>query len=71
MSDLPPHEEIRKIQVPVLILAWVDDAMHPLTIAKALDDLLPQSRLRIAMGMDDLRAWPRYIQDFIEGLSKG
>lgn len=68
LSDLPPQKELKKIHVPVLILAWVDDAMHPLSTAQELDALLPESQLFIANGMDDVNTWPKLIEDFIKGL---
>src|SRR4030042_1545846 len=69
ISDLPPRNEINTLSIPTLILAWPDDATHPLQSAKQLNELLPESRLVIADGVDDLVKWPRIIYEFIGEIS--
>ncbi|OGP90383.1 MAG: hypothetical protein A2031_05660 [Deltaproteobacteria bacterium RBG_19FT_COMBO_43_11] len=69
ISDLPPRNEFKAHTIPALILAWSDDSTHPLQAAKELNSLLPESRLVIADGADDLAKWPQTIYEFIEEMS--
>jgi len=64
-SNLPPREEVASLKMPVLILAWPDDVVHPLQSAYSLHETLPQSELVIARDMDDVRQWPGRIKEFI------
>jgi 3-oxoadipate enol-lactonase len=68
LCDLPPRRELRRLKMPALILAWVDDATHPLAVAEELDALLPASRLEIARNREDLRTWPQLIHGFVASL---
>jgi pimeloyl-ACP methyl ester carboxylesterase len=56
-SDLPDAEALRRIQQPVLILAWAGDPGHPVSTAERLAALLPDTRLEIATSTADLRSW--------------
>jgi 3-oxoadipate enol-lactonase len=69
ISDLPPRNEFKAPIIPTLILAWPDDATHPLQSAKQLNELLPESRLVIVDEADDLVKWPRIIYEFIREIS--
>ncbi|MDD5311453.1 MAG: alpha/beta hydrolase [Dehalococcoidia bacterium] len=64
-SNLPPREEVASMKIPVLILAWPDDIVHPLQSAYSLHEVLPQSELVMAENMDDVRQWPGRIKEFI------
>jgi 3-oxoadipate enol-lactonase len=64
-TDLPPHEAIRAVKAPALILAWSDDPGHPLSSAETLQELLPDAHLEVAHNMDELAEWPRRIQEFV------
>lgn len=66
-SDLPPLEKVRSIIVPTLILAWEDDPCHPVGTAQELASSLLQSDLRIAKDVDDIRAWPTVVEEFLAG----
>lgn len=57
-ADLPKKDDIRRIDTQTLILAWSGDATHPLKTARALDALLPHSRLVIARSPYGIMAWP-------------
>lgn len=67
-SDLPSRDEVRTLIVPTLILAWPGDPAHPLATAEALADLMLQAELRVAQDLDDVRAWPRMVRDFLAAL---
>ncbi|MFL0799773.1 MAG: alpha/beta hydrolase [Agarilytica sp.] len=64
LTDLPSPVEIQAIDIPTLILGWVDDPSHPLETATELDRLLPQSALHIAKGYSDFERWPELIREF-------
>lgn len=61
----PSRESIAGISVPVLILAWTEDAVHPLATAKDLHRLLPNSRLVVAKNLEEVAAWGIAIREFI------
>ena len=63
LSDLPAPEALARITVPVRILAWVDDPVHPLSTAEALARLLPQARLLVAETPADVRGWPALLHE--------
>jgi pimeloyl-ACP methyl ester carboxylesterase len=67
LTDLPPKDVIRSIDIPALILAWTGDPGHPVEVAAQLSRLLPQSKLVVAQGYSDVEKWPRVMQDFILG----
>ncbi|MBE9539568.1 MAG: alpha/beta hydrolase [Proteobacteria bacterium] len=70
LSDLPPLEELKKLTMPVLILAWPDDPTHPLSIAEKLHDTLPNSQLEVIENADDPYAWPQMVRKFITALPR-
>lgn len=56
-SDLPPPDQLRRLHVPALILAWPDDPGHPLSTAERLAELLPNARLVVATQFRDVASW--------------
>ncbi|MFT3661532.1 MAG: alpha/beta hydrolase [Gordonia sp. (in: high G+C Gram-positive bacteria)] len=62
-SDLPDPDRLARIDVPVRVLAWIDDASHPMSTAERLIELLPQAQLTVAATPDDVRAWPALFHD--------
>ncbi|MDX3539182.1 alpha/beta fold hydrolase [Streptomyces sp. MB09-01] len=64
-SDLPSPAEIAGLRLPTLILAWVDDAGHPLSTARTLADLLPGAALHVSETRADVRTWGERIADFL------
>lgn len=68
-SDLPSRDEVARLTMPVLLLAWPDDASHPLEVAAELAGLLPDARLEVARSPAEVEAWPRAVSDFIGGTS--
>ncbi len=67
-SDLPSPEQLQSLVVPTLILGWVGDALHPISTAEALADLLILSEIHIARDLAGVRRWPELVRDFIGGL---
>ena len=47
LSDLPPRDELAKLTMPTIILAWPDDQTHPLSVAQELQQLLPNAELHV------------------------
>lgn len=68
-TDLPPREEVARLTMPVLLLAWPDDPSHPLEVAQELAGLLPDARLEIARTPSDVAAWPQVVADFVQAAS--
>jgi pimeloyl-ACP methyl ester carboxylesterase len=70
LTDLPPRDVIRSIDVPALILAWTGDSGHPLEIAVELSSLLPHSRLVVAENYADVGKWHGVMRDFLLGAAQ-
>lgn len=68
-SDLPPDDELARLTMPALILAWPDDPVHPLATARRLHDLLPDSTLEVASDDAAFAAWPARVAGFLAGLA--
>ncbi|MCT1434246.1 alpha/beta fold hydrolase [Dietzia maris] len=64
-TDLPPREEVARLGMPVLLLAWPLDASHPLEVAEELLELLPDARLEVARTPAEVASWPRVVGDFV------
>jgi 3-oxoadipate enol-lactonase len=69
LSDLPNRDELEKLQMPALILAWPDDRTHPLAVAEILHETLPNSQLEVMKSEDDLYRWPQLVAEFIASLN--
>lgn len=61
-SDLPALEEIARIDVPVTVLAWIDDAAHPVSTAEQLSGVLPRATLTVARTPRDVQEWPSVLR---------
>jgi 3-oxoadipate enol-lactonase len=68
LSDFPSREALANLQIPALILAWPDDATHPLAVAEELNRILPNSQLQVASREGDPYAWPDRVREFILSL---
>jgi len=56
-SDLPSHDAIAALRLPVLILTWADDPGHPVSTAETLHRLLPRVDLHVSRTRRDVRTW--------------
>lgn len=65
VTDLPTREEVARLDLPVLLLAWPQDASHPLEVAEELATLLPDARLEVAHSPAEVAAWPQVVGDFV------
>jgi 3-oxoadipate enol-lactonase len=68
VTDLPPEEALTALRMPVLILAWTGDRMHPVRVATRLQALLPNAELLIATTDEDVLEWPKRVAEFVAGL---
>ncbi len=64
-ADLPARPAIAAIAVPTLILAWTGDAVHPVSTAEELHDLIEDSELVIASSRAEVEGWTARIADFV------
>jgi len=68
-SDLPTPAELARIDVPVRILAWVDDPSHPMSTAQTLARVFPRATLTVAETADDVRRWPALLHEDVGRIS--
>jgi pimeloyl-ACP methyl ester carboxylesterase len=68
LSNFPARDTLQTLTMPVLILAWADDAGHPVSTATELGRLLPQARLHIASSLQEIQAWPEVLRNFVQQL---
>lgn len=69
-SDLPDPEELAGLEhLPILILCWPGDPVHPVSTSERLARLLPHAELHIAQSLADLDEWPELIAAFLETLN--
>ena len=67
LTDMPEPDALRGLDVPTLVLAWVDDPAHPVSTSERLADLLPDCRLEVAHAHPDVRAWPGMVASLVHG----
>jgi 3-oxoadipate enol-lactonase len=68
LSDFPPREELARLEIPTLILAWPGDATHPLAVAEELHNILPNTQLQVMSHVSDPYKWPLLVREFITSL---
>ncbi|NKE08667.1 MULTISPECIES: alpha/beta fold hydrolase [Kocuria] len=64
-TDLPDPQILSSITAANLILAWSDDAAHPLSSSEILREALPGQRMHIARTPGELATWPRLCAEFV------
>lgn len=69
-ADLPPADAITSIDVPTLILAWIDDPGHPLSTAQRLHELIVGSQLVVAHTPAALNTWPQLLHDQVVSIHR-
>ena len=69
-ADLPSEEEIARIAVPTLILAWSGDPGHPVSTAERLDELITDTQLHVASTADDLAGWTGLVATFLADVDR-
>ncbi|WOP20071.1 alpha/beta hydrolase [Raineyella sp. LH-20] len=69
-TDLPTVGELADLDLPTLILGWLDDPSHPLSTARTLHEVLPDSRLAIARTPADVATWPGRVADHVDAVAE-
>ena len=64
-SNLPPLETIATLRMPALVLAWDEDAVHPLETAERLVETLPEAELHVARTRAEVEAWTPVVEGFL------
>lgn len=64
-SDLPSPDDLRRLELPVLLLPWATDPGHPVSTAEILASHLPEAEMRIASSASELAGWREAIRDFV------
>ncbi|MEU9305863.1 alpha/beta fold hydrolase [Streptomyces sp. NPDC048269] len=64
-SDLPSPEDIARLRLPALVLAWADDPGHPLSTARTLAAVLPGAELHVSETRADIRTWGERVAEFL------
>lgn len=65
-ANLPDRADIARIGVPVLILAWTGDPVHPVSTAEELHSLLPDAELHVVSTRSDLSTWTTRTRQFLQ-----
>jgi pimeloyl-ACP methyl ester carboxylesterase len=65
-ADLPSPDELRRIDVPTLVLAWTGDPGHPVQTAARLQELIPDAELALAATADGLASWTSRVRTLLE-----
>jgi len=68
-SDMPDQALLKELQVPALILAWEDDAAHPVSTATELAAILPDVRELVICQPDDVSEWEPALVEFVKGIA--
>jgi pimeloyl-ACP methyl ester carboxylesterase len=64
-SDMPDPALLQQLQVPTLIMAWEDDAAHPVSTATELADTLPDVRRLVVCHPEDVSEWETALVAFV------
>jgi hypothetical protein len=54
--------------MPVLVLAWEGDPVHPQATAERLGELLPEAEVVVAPTLRDVLAWSGRVREFLDGV---
>lgn len=71
LTDLPDRSVLAGLDVPALILAWIEDPAHPVSTSEQLHDLLPRSELVVARTHPDVRLWPGMVAEHVRRDGEG
>jgi pimeloyl-ACP methyl ester carboxylesterase len=64
-SELPAPDDIATLPHPTLILTWDTDPLHPVSTARRLRELIPDSNLHVSTTVEDIKTWTGRIVDFL------
>ena len=66
LSDLPSLAALAILEMPVLLLAWEGDPVHPVATAQQLANILPDARLHVARTPEELQRWGEIAVEFLD-----
>jgi 3-oxoadipate enol-lactonase len=66
LSDMPEKSVLAKLEVPTLILAWEDDAAHPVSTAMELAETLPEVHALVVSDPVDIADWMPALRKFLK-----
>jgi pimeloyl-ACP methyl ester carboxylesterase len=69
-SDMPDQGVLKHLRIPTLILAWEDDAAHPVSTANNLAELLPNVRDVVVCSPDDISEWESALVTFVKDIAR-
>jgi 3-oxoadipate enol-lactonase len=69
-SDLPDRDAIAMLTMPVLVLAWTGDPVHPEGTAERLGELLPQAEVLVANSLKEALAWRDRVVAFLDAVTQ-
>ncbi|MFD9736468.1 alpha/beta fold hydrolase [Umezawaea sp. NPDC059074] len=64
-SDLPPRTRVAALRLPVLLLAWEGDPVHPVASAVELASLIPGAELEVVRTAADAQGWSHRAAAFL------
>jgi len=65
-SDLPDPEAIAALTMPVLVLAWKGDPVHPEATVVRLQELLPHAEVELADDLREVFGWKDRVTTFLD-----
>lgn len=65
ITDGPGDEQLAALDLPVLILCWTGDDVHPVDVGRHLGEVLPDATLQVASTPEQLRSWPQQVVEFL------
>jgi pimeloyl-ACP methyl ester carboxylesterase len=65
LSDLPSPAALAALKMPILLLAWEGDPVHPVATAQQLANILPAARLLVARTPEELQGWGEIAVGFL------
>lgn len=66
ISDFPEREELRKVNIPVLIVGDPNDPGHPIEVAREMQQLLPKARLVELENINDYHRLQETVSIFLK-----
>jgi pimeloyl-ACP methyl ester carboxylesterase len=67
-SDLPDPDAIATLTMPVLVLAWTGDPVHPEATAERLAQLLPQAEVVVSGSLKEVFGWRDRVVTFLDSV---
>lgn len=69
LSDLPDMAMLKQLDIPAIIITWRDDAVHPVSTATSLAELLPDVRSSVITAPEEFKRWTPKVCQFLDELA--